>query len=76
MSGYFHGTILMPDTGDPGIPQAQGATVAKLYILPGFKKTIPEQGVRPEMPAKWPFHCRYSLQNHAVVKALKAMIML
>jgi len=66
----------MPVSGDPGIPQAQGATVAKLYILPVFKKTIPKQGVRPEMPAGRLFHCRYSLQNRAVVKALNAMIML
>jgi len=76
VSGYFYGNILMPASGIPGIPQAQGATVAKLYILPILKKTTPKQGVRPEMPAKRPFHCRYSLQNHAVVKALKAMIML
>jgi len=66
----------MPVSGVPGIPQAQGATVAKLYILPVFEKTSPKQDVRPEMPAKRPFHCRHSLQNRAVVKALKAMIML
>ena len=38
MRVYFYGNILMPVSGIPGIPQAEGATVAKLYIFPVLKK--------------------------------------
>jgi hypothetical protein len=67
---------LCPMPAIPGFPQAEGATVAKLYILPVLKKTAFKQGVRHEMPARWPFRCRYSLQNRAAGKATKVGIMI
>jgi len=67
VSVYFQGNILILASGDPWCSTGWGCNCCQTLHFTRVEKTVYKRGVRHEMPAGRPFHCRYSLQNRAAV---------